>query len=261
MGSYEVDVVDVRQNSRRRREALAWATVLLIGWVVFDLTADPAITAVVTCTKFGLNDWLTARWLRKSDPVRRRGSACAWFYRASALWKVAIAATVGMFLLVYIEAAVSRIGLPGREFMGMSIQAAICFLLAACLTTIASFGCWWFGHRVWVDPALHDARRQKAWPPCPTFTTNRVGTLLTSTMITWLVPLAIAALFLAFPEVGPRRQPRAGEDFWLPIVLFGVMISGAILILYGREALIRRVAAAFPEECWPEAAHPWYLPE
>src|SRR5689334_12043375 len=88
--------------SVRRINALVWATMLLLGWVLFELTAEEGVSSLVACSKFGWNDWLTSRWLWKMDPIRPRAWARAWFYCASGMWKVGVAATVGIWLLMII---------------------------------------------------------------------------------------------------------------------------------------------------------------
>ena len=71
-----------------------WALLLIVAWLVFELTAQPALAVAAVCVKFGWEDFRTARWLRRSDPDRLRGRACFWLYVASGLWKTAITGTV-----------------------------------------------------------------------------------------------------------------------------------------------------------------------
>lgn len=240
-------------DSLPRYGAAAWVAMVVLGWLVFELTADEAFASVVACGKFGWNDWLTARWLRKSDPDRARGSACFWFYLASAAWKVALAATAAMFLLVGLEANANAGQPPGREFTLAAIEAIVGFAVAALLSSIACVVAWRSGRRVWVDSALHASRRQSAWPPAGPMRGNRVPALLTSAIIAWLTPPGIAVLIVTLAPMNPQRRPQPGGESWLAIVLIGGMIGGAFAILTLREVLLRRVSAPSPRDCWPEA--------
>lgn len=87
---------------------LGWLCVLLIAWVVFDLTASDSLTAVVVCSKLGWDDWLTAIWLYRRDPRRVRAAVCSWFFIASGLWKMTVSAFAAMIVLVVIHAGQGR---------------------------------------------------------------------------------------------------------------------------------------------------------
>lgn len=229
---------------------VGWPFLLLFGWVVFDLTADAALTALVICAKFGWNDWLTARWLRKTDPVHARAVACAWFYRASAIWKIALAATVGMFLLIFIEIAFLGRQAPGREWAFVACEAFFGFLFATLLTTIASISAWRSGQRVWLAREMHLMRRLRIWPPLGVMRRNGVPMLVVTALLTWLTPVGIFVLFAALAPI--PRQPPPQAAFWMPIVLLGAIIGSAAFVLSLCEFVTKRVAAKSPQDCWPE---------
>src|SRR5262245_6522225 len=77
-----------------------WANVLsvplllVIGWVLYELTAQPALGVAAVCAKFGWDDFRTARWLLRIDPNPARGWACAWLSIANGLVKVSFTATL-----------------------------------------------------------------------------------------------------------------------------------------------------------------------
>src|SRR5690349_9796317 len=83
--------------SPRRRPSLVLPALLMLGIVVYELTAQPGLGAAIACTKFGWDDFLTARWLRRRDPNRRRGRASFWLFVAAGLWKTAV---TGVIVLV-----------------------------------------------------------------------------------------------------------------------------------------------------------------
>src|SRR5947209_1697135 len=78
---------------------------LAAGILVFELTKSPGLGAAIACTKFGWEDFLTARWLRRTDPDRRRGRTCFWLYVASGLWKCALTGIAVMFAVTFLAAA------------------------------------------------------------------------------------------------------------------------------------------------------------
>ncbi len=71
---------------------LGWLCILIVAWVVFDLTASDSLTAVIVCSKLGWDDWLTAIWLLRRAPQRVRAVVCSWFFSASGLWKMTVTA-------------------------------------------------------------------------------------------------------------------------------------------------------------------------
>src|SRR3954454_11024639 len=85
----------------RRRPSLVLPALLALGFVVYELTAQPGLGAAIACTKFGWDDFLTARWLRRRDPDRRRGRAEFWLFVAAGLWKTAVTGVVVMFAVAF----------------------------------------------------------------------------------------------------------------------------------------------------------------
>src|SRR5436190_24021420 len=75
-------------------ERISWGAMLPLGWFIYELTARPSFAIVVACGKFGWNDFLTAHWLLRTDAIRGRGRTCFWFYVASGVWKITVAAFV-----------------------------------------------------------------------------------------------------------------------------------------------------------------------
>jgi hypothetical protein len=187
---------------------LAWLAMLVLAAILFELTAQPALTAVVACAKFGWEDFLTGCWLRRSDPNPRRGRASCWFYVTAGLWRVSITATIAMVLLAVVGAVTEQPGNPAGQppnkvpamFAAVFFQALLGFVLSALTTVLAC--CVALRHRVkiWVDARVHRARRQGLWPP-PYWRKNIVGRLLLTTGI---------LLVIAWTERDLSRGPRWG---------------------------------------------------
>src|SRR6478672_8194353 len=87
-----------------------WPVLLAIAFLVYELTAQPGLGAAIACTKFGWDDFLTARWLRRRDPDRRRGKASFWLFVAAGLWKTAVTGVVVLFAVAFIDAMIRRRG-------------------------------------------------------------------------------------------------------------------------------------------------------
>ena len=83
-GEAPANVADSQRRESRLVPGLVWFILISTGWVLFELTANPALSAVVACLKFGWNDSLTARWMRRTDPNRARGGTYFWFLLGNA---------------------------------------------------------------------------------------------------------------------------------------------------------------------------------
>jgi hypothetical protein len=84
----------------RWRRPFTWVTLVAIGWVLYELTARPALGSVAVCIKFGWEDFRTALWLRRRDPYLLRGRACFWLHLASGLFR--IASVAGLMSIAFI---------------------------------------------------------------------------------------------------------------------------------------------------------------
>ncbi len=174
---------------------LAWTVFVLLAWIVFELTANAALSVVVFSAKFGWDDLLTAVWLRRVDPRRQRAKACGWFFVASAFLKASIVAVVLMFAMAFCIPA--QMGQP-IEFVTAVIEAFVGFGLSAVTTWFAFFVAWRHGVKVWVDSAIHQARRDRRWPPQDYCRFNIAGPLLSSALALTAMPLIIAVVVGVF---------------------------------------------------------------
>jgi hypothetical protein len=240
--------------SRGRRDwrvHLSWTTLIILGWVLYELTSQPALGAGVACAKFGWSDLRAAFWLRRVDPDRQRGTVCFWWYVTFALWKVAVMAVLAAFVISFISAACD--GPPNPAMPRKPVSPVLHGIAGAMgvgfgLSLLSSYVAMWIALRkgisVWLGSAPHRARTERYWPPCEgkvnfafyvTFTTL----ILSIPLISGLVVGAI--LLLDAPRPGPW-----GAFAVLTLTLFTI---GALIVAF--PAVTRRVVAQTPQECWP----------
>jgi hypothetical protein len=245
----------VAQPSRWRLP-FTWLGLLALAWLLFELTHNLALGAIAVCLKFGWEDFLTAGWLWRNDSNRWRRRSTFWLYVSWGLWKTAIVAflmSLGFALLA------ARLGVPVAPGMPPMLRV----FLSTLLTTLAGLGlstlttglaalCAWFGGvRLWLDSAVHRARRLETWPPAPWCEgrPNRLSHLL-------LTALGLC-LFVAIMVLLGAGMAWAGAL----IVCLGLSISAPVLLLLLRDLITGKVGAETPYECWPEVwnedEEPW----
>ena len=113
-GTFETDAVD--EPSQGWRQAITWTGLLTAGYVLYEVTKQPAVGTAAVCLKFGWQDFRTARWLWRADPRRARGRACWWLYVGWGLMKVGLVAlgtnmavVIGMIVVIVV---IDGLGLP-----------------------------------------------------------------------------------------------------------------------------------------------------
>lgn len=250
---------------------LAWPVLLTLGWLLYEVTTEPALAVSVVCIKFGWADYRAAWWLRRHDPHPGRGSASFWLHVASGLWKTAITA----FLLVFVLAVAA--GLEQKHGWRPPDQApagpppgAIAALLTAAvgfgllsIATLFAFGlAFHHGVRLWLGPQVHRARRERVWPPGDPYDPgeNHAGRLLLTVLLIWSIPLLLLLLMASLAVLGgPRPCMRDPSDLH-PLLATGVLmfgiIGGAVGIVIIGEVLMRYTVAASADECWGPAVQP-----
>ena len=232
-----------------RYRAFIWPALLLLGWVAFELTAQPAIGVVLACGKFGWEDFLTARWLRRTDPNPGRARACRWFYIAAALWKISITATVAMFLIVWVTVAIDPKADPSPQFMTLMLVAMFGFIFSSIVTYVGIVSAYRHGVKVWVEGSVHRDRRLAHWPP-QSCRSNRAGRLLLTALILPTITIVLIAFVsaLSFAERQAKQAPAAGA---IPVVVgMLILIAPAFLILALKSVFDRSIVATTPQECW-----------
>jgi hypothetical protein len=254
------DVLDTDTQDQPKRAwlgGLSWPVLLVLAWILYELTAQPAIGVAALCLKFGWDDFRTAFWLRWMDANRPRGRACFWLYLASGLWTSAIAGTVmtyGFLLVAGPQPQAVPGGGPSPHLIGAMLTALVGFGLCTLATGISLGVSLWYGIRLWLDPGVHHARRNHVWPPpdTPRGRHNRVGWLVVTALVLTGIPALVLVLFafaLHFGAAGAGGRPAAPP--FLALVLGMACVVGLpLFILAVREFLNRRVIAAAPSQCW-----------
>jgi len=217
--------------SDRWTERISWGAMLPLGWLIYELTAQPSFALVVACAKFGWNDFLTAHWLLRSDPDSGRGRTCFWFYVASGLWKITVAAFVITGSILILMVALN--GKPPRGLVDAGLTAAIGITLLAVIPLVGVMHARVFRVKVWVDSSIHEYRRHDLWPPRATGLNSTMGLLFPAL----LVPVVVTAL-----------------------VTFQLGVWSLLACVFGEGVyiwmLFRGVAAERPDDCWGTDAGP-----
>jgi hypothetical protein len=211
--------------SDRWTERVSWGAMLPLAWLIYELTAQPSFALVVACAKFGWNDFLTAHWLLRTDPNQGRGRTCFWFYVASGLWKITVAAFLitGSILILW----VAFNGNPPRGLFDAGLTAALGITLLAVIPLVGVMHARVFKVKVWVDSSIHAYRRHDIWPPQATGLNSTMGLLFPAL----LVPVVVTALI----------------TFQLGIWSLLACVFGEGLYIW---CLFRGVAAERPADCW-----------
>jgi hypothetical protein len=246
------------ENSPRPwRIHFSWYAVFLLGWLLYECTAQPGLAAAVTCAKFGWSDWRVACWLRRVDPDWRRGQTCFWFYLAYGLWKVAVMSVVVIFLLALAGSMVRRPpvwaqggGMPPAA-VGVLIAAGLGLGLSFFATYVSVWSALRNGVKVWLGAAPHQARVRKYWPPSSG--QHNAAPLVTITTLIVTLWVGVFAAALVSLGLGPAV---AGVT---PLALLVVASSLTVFVF---KYLERRIFARSPTQCWPpEELEPVYQVE
>lgn len=243
--AYDTGEPDAR--SSRWSGVLLLSLLLVVGWVLFELTAQPALGVAAVCIKFGWEDFRTAWWLRRSDARVSRACACFWLYVASGLWKIAITASVMIFAYIFLKLTGA---LPGkqaaRHVYGSVLTAFGGIALATVTACWAVFLAFLGGDKLWLNHGVHRARRRNIWPPPGSeMSSNLAGTLLGTTLFAFGVPLLLAGMVAIIMNIG-----RAWLSFGLPVLA----VAWALFLRWPIQRVVSpRLFAASPEECWQTA--------
>ena len=111
----ELETPRILAGWQGRGRRLLFAALLAAGFLVWEATAMPAVAALVVCFKFGFGDWSLGVWLARHDPDRKRGLVCLLFHLAFGMWKVAVSATLLVFLSLFAGVIMARAGF-GADF-------------------------------------------------------------------------------------------------------------------------------------------------
>lgn len=237
-------------------------------WIVLGAAAivaveliDAAAGVVVLSLKFGWNDWASAFWLLRSDPVKRRGRSCFWFQLALGFWKVCawtfVLLLIGSIVMVWIEMAPGQNAQPLPKHLIVAAMTWTISLVVATMVTLAAIASAWINRvRVWADSSIGRSRQRETWPPMVSGR-NSVHQMIIGGLV---VPTTIVGLGGLVTVINLLAGPNNAANGWEPIVI-GVACVMAIALpafvaLAGTKRLRRRVEAAAPGQCWPELFSP-----
>jgi hypothetical protein len=235
---------ETAEPSQNWSSALVWSTFGLIGWLSFELTAQPAVGVAIFCSRFGWDDFLTALWLRRTDPHRARGRACSWFCLSLGMTRILVAAFGLMMLVTAVLSSLqgarpnqnANLNLP-NAFYGLVVLMLVVTPILALFAILGYVAARRGSTQVWIDESLSRARQDNSWPP--DYSSGLVSPSQNKARLAWLSTLAImiaGALFLPCIVVIVAGQ-AAGAI---------VLAAESVLI----PLLTRRVIAQHPAECW-----------
>ncbi|MFN0056339.1 MAG: hypothetical protein ACKV0T_29690 [Planctomycetales bacterium] len=247
---------------------LIWSVFLTVAFLAFEFTAQPAISVVVLCCKFGWNDAVTGWWLRRTDPWVGRGRACFWFCLASAATKVILVAFGLMMLFATALKAVEgpqQQGPGRRQELPPGFMAAAGTMLAGLplVTILSVLGCRAARkHRVqvWVDSTLTASRRARTWPPQVAGASNfaSLARLLMISVLCVCLPLvSVLAGTATFAALLPVGLPGMAASF----AAFSAGFLTAVLFAWWLVRLCKGVIAAIPQHCWDPRLEQRHLAE
>jgi hypothetical protein len=252
------------ERPRRRRFAVSWLTLLALGWLVYELTAQPVLGILSVCVKFGWERFRTAWWLLRVDPGRRRAWTSFALYVASALSRVAGAAAILSAVFIVEMVILLDLGIVGPPGLRAAVLVTfgtlginiLCAALAGCAALILAHR---YRIKVWLHPSVDSARRHDLWPPPDRSPDdlNRAewimafGAGLTFLAIYVLAPVCLDNVLITLVDHTTRNV----------IVIVSFVAPGLLPLFFaaagqngqsGRKALAPLLASR-PSECWGEA--------
>ena len=247
---------------KQRGSFLTLPVIFVVGWIIYEVTHNPAMAAMAMCLKFGWEDFRTARWLWRTDPDRNRGRACYWLYLASGLWQTAVIGVAMVLLTVALDQVIqvqqqgaAAIGDLFSLLRGAFIAILFGFVFSSMSTYIALLSARRYGVHPWLNGSVHIARRQGHWPPLYGHR-NRVMVLVVSTVIVTFLVLVPAILIVGSVILQPIVPGKILEGFLGIILLFSYVIlmpaSIVLLVILRRHAFF----AQHPADCWGEEPLP-----
>jgi hypothetical protein len=250
------------------RVPIIWSAFLLIGFIVFEITARPQWGLAFVCLKFGWNYFRSAFWLLRVDPNRQRSWACFWLYLGAGLFKASVIALLAMFALTLVEVLCLPANPLGQqalfqkalfEMFLLLLTAFLGFGLSAVSTLVAIGLAKRHGIRFWLDGRIESARRSKAWPPYHSslahsrlVSKNWASTLIFTAFVTIAYLFLVSTLIMVF--LAHRNHPPVWEVVVIAcFVSFVMVMYGGLLILCVfrvQRISFPRLVASSPWECW-----------
>jgi hypothetical protein len=138
-------------------------------------------------------------------------------------------------------------GKQGDDILtGVSLMIVLfCFVLSSVSTWLAISMGLKNRVRVWIDSTIRYSRRNRIWPPEPNGK-NQVSRSVTSSLVFLSTILIGATIGLLISEA---QKPGPVPEVLIALPVFGT-IGCAVVLLAGRNWLLRKLGAATPFDCW-----------
>lgn len=223
---------------------LIWFVVAGLAWLLFELTANSSLVAVVACLKFGWYDFRNGLWLWRTDPRHGRGQTCFFFYLALGFWKISLTAVALTFGILVVTSSL-RLAFPGAEILGALFSLWVSCGLATISTWIACGLAWKRRLKVWVDSSISYSRKNDIWPPEP-FGTNKLHPLLLAAGVVAVTASLVFGIIIGV-ALAEGQKVQGG---WVVIgVMLGlILFAGGLLAV--TEYLAKTICAPHSSECW-----------
>src|SRR5262245_27192489 len=140
----------------------SWPGMLMMAWLIYELTTDASLGVVVLCSKLGWPYLRVGLWLRARDTLRSRGKTLFWLYFAAGLWKIALTASIFSYLLCANEDVAAALQVQVAEASVTAVSAFGAALLASYVAIAMAI---YHRQKLWIESSVFDAWHQDAWPP------------------------------------------------------------------------------------------------
>ncbi len=231
-------------SPRRWRTAFTWASLFTAAFLLYELTYQPAVGVAALSLKFGWEDFRTARWLWRYDPLRARGRACWWMFVGSGLGKAVGAATIMFFVIGVVLVASVLLNhrfADSAWLVRASIGALLTILVGIVLVGLAGLVTFVLARRghfkLWLHGSVNKSRRANVWPP---FDPHRPA----QNYVFGLLIMPQMCMFLPIPNV---LLVCLNFPWWSLLLFTGVFIWATRPVKRMAWELVANSAA----ECWP----------
>ncbi len=231
-----------------------WVIWLVLAFIVFETTSQPALAAMLACVKVGWDDFTLARWLFRIDPNRRGALVRSSVFVAWGFAKIALTGTLVMVATIVVMDLLRWAGQPWlqliRALWGALVALLIGLTFSGLVALYATLWAWILGQKLFVGKAVTLAREGNYWPPIEIEARwslfdrggNRVSWLFA---LTWLWTLGFGGVFIQTyfaRQIPNRMEARQKAAPWI--------LAFAGFTILGYFYLGRKTIATSPEECW-----------
>ena len=224
--SFEQDDTEQEDAAGAHRTTQAWGLMLLLGWVAFEVTAQPRYGIAVTCSKFAWNDLLSGLWWRRVDPIRGRGLVGLFLCLSRGVFKWAGATLATCMLLMTFLDARGPQALQQSWVLSFAIGIVL-VVIASLLSGVAVATSLASGSQLWIDRGLTASRRRDQFPSLPEGSNTARAMVIASALVCGTVFAVITGLLgkTKLAEASPalalgmmwalqNRFASSGEEFW-----------------------------------------------